>query len=43
MLGRSIKKLPNDIEALYSEMRKASADEDDGEEAESDETPRTIK
>jgi hypothetical protein len=26
MLGRSIKKLPNDIEALYSEMRKASAD-----------------
>lgn len=26
MLGRSIKKLPNDIESLYSEMRKASAD-----------------
>lgn len=26
MLGRSIEKLPSDIEALYSEMRKASAD-----------------
>jgi hypothetical protein len=26
MLGRSIKKLPDDIESLYAEMRKASAD-----------------